>query len=207
MNPWLDIPLADYEAHMALPTVGQTELLADVFQQAIERYAPRSVALLGCAGGNGLDRVPLAVERIVAIDINPQFVDRARERYGQKLPNLELLVDDLERPTFDIEPVELAYAGLVFEYVAVDKVLTNLRSLLLPGGVLVAVLQLPGRARAVTPSPYRSLESLAPLMDLVSPQQFRELAARAGFDAGAASEATACGGKSFHIQHLIVGQA
>ena len=27
-NPWLTIPLADYEAHMALPQVGQAQLLA-----------------------------------------------------------------------------------------------------------------------------------------------------------------------------------
>jgi hypothetical protein len=25
-NPWLDIPLGDYEAHMALPAVGQSQL-------------------------------------------------------------------------------------------------------------------------------------------------------------------------------------
>jgi len=30
-NPWLTIPLADYEAHMTLPQVGQARLLADLF--------------------------------------------------------------------------------------------------------------------------------------------------------------------------------
>jgi hypothetical protein len=28
-NPWLDIPLADYEGHMALPAIGQSRLIAD----------------------------------------------------------------------------------------------------------------------------------------------------------------------------------
>jgi hypothetical protein len=28
-NPWLEIPLANYEAHMALPTIGQMRLIAE----------------------------------------------------------------------------------------------------------------------------------------------------------------------------------
>ena len=33
-QPWLQIPLADYEAHMALPDIGQAQMLADLLQQA-----------------------------------------------------------------------------------------------------------------------------------------------------------------------------
>jgi DNA-binding transcriptional ArsR family regulator len=50
-NPWLDIPLADYEAHMALPTIGQDRLIADHLSALIRTYEPSSVAILGCAGG------------------------------------------------------------------------------------------------------------------------------------------------------------
>jgi len=28
-SPWLTIPLEDYEAHMALPAVGQSQILAE----------------------------------------------------------------------------------------------------------------------------------------------------------------------------------
>ena len=49
-NPWLDIPLADYEAHMALPTVGQQQLIADQLGTLIGTYSPSSVAIIGCAG-------------------------------------------------------------------------------------------------------------------------------------------------------------
>lgn len=42
-NPWLDIPLADYEGHMSLPHVGQAVLLGDVFEGALrEGRVPRS---------------------------------------------------------------------------------------------------------------------------------------------------------------------
>jgi hypothetical protein len=56
-NPWLDIPLSDYEAHIALPGVAQTQLLADILAGQLQSLQPTSLAVLGCAGGtasNGL---------------------------------------------------------------------------------------------------------------------------------------------------------
>ena len=48
-SPWLDIPLADYEAHMALATVGQAQLIAHELDGLVRTHAPRSVAVIGCA--------------------------------------------------------------------------------------------------------------------------------------------------------------
>jgi hypothetical protein len=56
-SPWLEIPLADYEAHMADPSVGQAPFLADLLDGMVGEYLPASIAIVGCAGGNGLDRV------------------------------------------------------------------------------------------------------------------------------------------------------
>jgi hypothetical protein len=75
-NPWLDIPLGDYEAHMALPAIGQSQLIADELDILVRTYAPSSVAILGCAGGNGFERlIDTSVSRVVGIDINPQYID------------------------------------------------------------------------------------------------------------------------------------
>ena len=51
-NPWLSIPLADYEGHMNAPQVHQLEALSDLFAEALTQRRPESVALLGIAGGN-----------------------------------------------------------------------------------------------------------------------------------------------------------
>lgn len=73
-NPWLQIPLSDYETHMALPHVRQAELLSSIFGSALDTYAPRSIALLGCAGGNGLEQLEgRELGRVVAVDINPVY--------------------------------------------------------------------------------------------------------------------------------------
>jgi len=115
-NPWLDISLADYEGHMALPTVGQARLLSDVFASALSRYEPRSVAVLGCAGGNGFDRVSSKMtERVVGVDLNPDYVLNARTRFDHRIPLLELLVGDVQKDEFSFAPVELVFAGLLFE--------------------------------------------------------------------------------------------
>jgi SAM-dependent methyltransferase len=197
-NPWLSIALADYEAHMALPQVGQAELLAQVLGRAVRRYAPRSVAVLGCAGGNGFDGVP-AGTRLVGIDVNPDYVAVARERHGARA-GLELYVGDVSAE-LPFAPVELAFAGLLFEYVDSAAALSSLAAKLVPGGVLVTVLQLPSAAVAeITPSPYRSLAALAPCMTLVAPGVLEETARTLGFAAVHSEIQTASGGKQFAVQ-------
>ena len=94
---WLTIPLEDYEAHMALPAVGQAQMLAEQLAILIERHAPASVAVMGCAGGNGLERFEsTCVQRVVAVDINPQYIAVSKIRYANRLANLELRCADVE---------------------------------------------------------------------------------------------------------------
>jgi SAM-dependent methyltransferase len=198
-NPWLAIPLADYEAHTALPEVGQADLLANVLADAVRVHAPRSVAVLGCAGGNGFDRVPPGT-RLVGIDMNPDYVSAARTRHGARA-GIELYVGDVAADELPFAPVELAYAGLLFEYVEPAVALRRLAAKLQPGAVLVAVLQLPSAAQAeVTPSPYTSLAALVPRMRLVPPAALASAAFAEGFASIGDVLATASGGKQFTVQ-------
>jgi hypothetical protein len=97
-NPWLQIPLSDYETHMALPNVRQAQLLADILGRALNQYAPRSLALLGCAGGNGLEQVVnRMVDRIVAVDINPAYIEHVRTRWSGRIAGLDLVVGDVQK--------------------------------------------------------------------------------------------------------------
>ena len=69
--PRREIPISDYEAHMALPSIGQGQLLSTTLQQVVSAFRPRSLAVLGAAGGNGLDALdPVVVRRVVAVDFN-----------------------------------------------------------------------------------------------------------------------------------------
>ena len=197
-NPWLDIPLADYEAHMALPEVGQAALLADALAAAVEQHAPRSVAVLGCAGGNGFERVPRGT-RLVGVDLNAAYLDVARSRFGDR-HGLELYCADVVEDALPFAPVDLAFAGLLFEYTRPGAVLDRLAAKLEPRGVLIAVLQLPSTAAPVTPSPYASLSRLAASMRLVSPDALALSAAAHDYSHLRTETVTASGGKQFAIQ-------
>lgn len=200
MNPWLSIPLADYEGHMALPHVAQSGLLADLLAAAVQRHRPHSVAVLGCAGGNGFERVPPPL-RLVGIDLNPAYVAAARQRFAHRNPPPELYVADLQTQPIDCAPVDLVFAGLLFEYVTIAQVLQRIPALLTASGVLVTVVQRPSATVAeVTPSPFTSLTRLVPALHLVAPEALRASADTIGLIEIAAETTTAAGGKQFRVQ-------
>ena len=62
-NPWLSIPLEDYEGHMGSEGVRQLRALAELFKCALDLCLPESVAVLGVAGGNGLEQIDCTVTK------------------------------------------------------------------------------------------------------------------------------------------------
>ena len=201
-SPWLDIPLADYEGHMALPSVGQADMLATQFGELLASWTPESAAVIGCAGGNGFDRVRAAVtKRLVGIDINPHYIQELAYRYAATIPGLELYVRDIQEPLLGIRPVRFIYAALVMEYVDPAAVLRNLGSLCSPDAILAVVLQLPSTLAApVTDSPFVRLKQLAPLLRLVPPDELTACAAAHGFAHLATRHLTVAAGKQFALQ-------
>jgi SAM-dependent methyltransferase len=198
-NPWLYIPLADYEAHMALPTVAQAEMLAEELEIAIRQHVPDSCAIIGCAGGNGFEELAVAgVRRIVGIDLNPDYVAAARQRHAG-IAGLELHVADAQRLVTECAPVALVFAGLVFEYVDVAATLATLRTLCVAGGELVIVLQGAGSHAPVTPSRYASLATLAGALTLRHSDAVAEQCVEAGFAHMRTRTRTLPSGKHFEV--------
>ena len=200
-NPWTEIPLADYEGHMSQPSVGQAQMLDEVFGQDLQVYAPGSVAVLGCAGGNGFKRlIGSPVKRAVEVDINPLNLKELRNRFGVAIPGLELICGDLLDASVNFAPVQLVHAALVFEYVEPARLLQRIREWLLPDGVLTAVLQIPTKNMAeITPTPFASLSRLGPLMKLVLPAILSRHAGRAGLVEESAEVITPGTGKEFFV--------
>jgi trans-aconitate methyltransferase len=186
---------------MALPEIAQARMLADELESAVRQHAPSSVAIIGCSGGNGFERlIGTTVERIVGIDINPTYVAAAQARFGTQLPKLALYVADIQDAMPNITPVAMIFAGLIFEYVGLRAAMHNLLRLCGPDGTLVAVLQAPSAdAAPVSPSPYRSLQRLAPAMRLRNAHEVRDAAIEAGFASAATRSLTLPSGKSFIV--------
>src|SRR5436305_9182848 len=101
-NPWLSIPLGDYEGHMGSAGVRQLTVLAELFKCALDCCSPESVAVLGVAGGNGLEQIDCAAtKRIVGVDINQGYLEEVQRRFGT-LPGLELHCRDLAERDFSL---------------------------------------------------------------------------------------------------------
>jgi SAM-dependent methyltransferase len=197
-NPWLAIPLNDYEGHMGPAGVAQSDALAELFECALRRTRPESVAILGVAGGNGLERIsPDVTARVCAVDINPLYLEAVRRRYGN-LPGLELHCVDLAKPVAGLPPVRLVHAALIFEHAGIEGCLRNAVSLVAPGGSLSVVLQMPSaQAPGVGVSPYPSVQALAGEFRLVDPAQLRGALAASSFRQSWETQRQLAGGKAF----------
>jgi len=176
-NPWLQIPACDYEAHMASPEVAQTQALSKLMASALKEHSPASLAVIGCTTGNGFEHIDHThTHRVVGVDINAAYLAVLKTRFADRIPRLELIEADITSPDFELDPVSMVFAALVFEYLNVAVALCKITRCLAPGGILVAVLQLPSpESTPVTATRYRSLELLAPIMNLISPSEFSRM--------------------------------
>jgi trans-aconitate methyltransferase len=207
VNPWLEIPLWHYEAHMSDPGIAQAPMLVEELLLAVERHDAKSVAVVGCAGGNGFHQLrATGIERAVGIDINPTYIEAVRRRHGH-WTGLELHIADVQEPLPTIAPVDLVYAALIFEYVDVAATLDSLATLGGSTGWLVVVLQLPSSALpTVSASPYRTLDALAPVMQLRTPQELRDAASAAGLKFVSERTVTLPSGKPFAVLDFTQGR-
>lgn len=176
-NQWLDIKLDEYENHMSMPSIRQSQYLAEYFSKVINNYKPKSAALIGCSGGNGLASIAASsIERIVCVDINPNFLSSSKERFADSFKESEFIVSDITADEFTFNSVDLIFVGLVFEYVQIDIAVKKLAKLLNKKGKLVAVLQLHNpNIPEVSPSPFKNLEILNDIFSFVSENEFLKL--------------------------------
>jgi len=203
-NPWLSIPLDAYEGHMDLPQVGQLAFLRQTLQVSLQRLQPSSFLYLGAASGNGLEAVdPEITRQVMAVDINPDYLQAAKNRYAANLPQLETLVVDLQEDISALSgEYDLIYAGLLFEYLPPAGLLNKVADWLTSDGQLLVVLQEENcQLPEVSPSPFTCLQSLGSIMQLVPVEEFSHWAEKAGLRELRGQKMTLDSGKCFYIGH------
>jgi SAM-dependent methyltransferase len=181
-EPWLKIPAEDYEGHMSSPQVGQLAALSDALAEACARSRPGRLLVIGCATGNGLERVDSRVtRRVVGIDVNPRYLELAQERLGDSCTGLELVCADVERHEFAPGSFDLIFAGLILEYVRPNRLLDRMADWIADDGRCSVVVQLPDTEHAlVSETEFESLRALAPVMQLLTAPEVERLVTNAG---------------------------
>jgi len=157
-------------------------MLADELAGLLQIHPPRSVAVIGCAGGNGFERIdPQHTHRVVGVDVNPEYLACAQRRFDGVYRSLELICADVQTSPLTFAPVDLMFAALIFEYVDVSTTLANLTAGLRPGATLAVLVQLPAAGKApVTATPFASLAALSAIMRLTPPEEVIGAARGAG---------------------------
>lgn len=185
---------------MNAPAVDQLAALSALFGEALALRRPASVAVLGVAGGNGLERIdPAQTKRIVGVDFNSDYLAAVRVRFAS-LPGLELHCADLVSQRLEIEPAELVHAALVFEHAGLDLCFENALRLKAAGGALSVVLQLPSAsAQAVSPTGYASIQQLGERFAFVEPAHLSARLAERGLRLERERRCALPGGKAFWL--------
>ncbi len=204
-NPWLEVSAEDYEGHMGHPHVAQLDFLASVLRELLEDLRPESLAVPGSAMGTGFEHIdPGVTLRVLALDIQGEYLRILRKRHGERLPGLHALETDLSDFEYDGESFDLVYAALIFEYLDPAMLVRRLSGWLRQGGTLATVLQLPVEEQVnVSDTPFEGVRILEPMIQLVDPEALKGAAASAGLHLRGETVRRLDSGKEFHVARFI----
>lgn len=117
-NPWKEIGLDDYEAHMGLDSVSQLQAMNRMMKEQFSTCPAASVMILGVAGGNGLEHIGgQGFRKVYGVDINETYLQTYAGRYPALKGVLETVCADLTRETERLPHAELLIANLLIEYI------------------------------------------------------------------------------------------
>ena len=120
-NPWEEIRLTDYEAHMRLDSVRQLQAMNKIMADQWTACPAASAMLLGAAGGNGLEHVrPDQFRDLWCIDINADYLAALRARFPQLGSCLRCLRLDLTEQAELLPQADLLIANLLIEYIGYE---------------------------------------------------------------------------------------
>lgn len=152
-NPWEKVSLEDYENHMKLSTVQQLQKLNEIMKSQIYKYNIKKVAILGVAGGNGLEHIDSSKIKIVyGIDINENYLDTCKEKYKYLKDCLILKKLDLSNLANDLPMTDIIIANLFIEYIGIDIFIQQLSKNFPP--YVSCVIQKNSDISFVSDSPY-----------------------------------------------------
>ena len=121
INPWEEVSLEDYENHMKLSTVQQLQNLNEIMKSQIYKYNISTVAILGVAGGNGLEHIDTSkIKKVYGIDINQNYLNVCKEKYKRLKDYLVLEKLDLSDISNELPATDIVIANLFIEYIGID---------------------------------------------------------------------------------------
>ena len=166
-NAWNFIKPDDYDAHMSHPNVAQTQMLNMIIKEQFEllpqeQRSVSCVAILGITNGNGLEYViPCEIAKVIGIDINKNFLDECKARYGNIKSRLNLFQLDLTKDTNEavkvISECGLIIANLLIKHIHLDNFIKILAGLPRKNQIISCVIQINPDGVAVSKSGFEHI--------------------------------------------------
>ena len=204
-NPWLEIPLDDYERHMSHSLVGQSLLLNSLTKKYLDKIKPQIAIFLGIAGGNGLEHIDRNITRIVyGIDINQDYLDTVFKRYHHSIESLQLLNLDIVKNSESIYKADFVWAALVLEYTGIDKAFEFSKNNIRKDGHLMVSIQSNNHRQSVSPTGIDSVKKAGEIFSIVNPEKLLSKAAEIGFLLVEKEENFLPNGKSIITFHFVI---
>jgi hypothetical protein len=204
-NPWIHIPLEDYERHMSHHMVGQSALLNALTKKYLVEIKPATAFFLGVSGGNGLEHIDNQITKsLYGIDINSDYLHTASVRYKQSIPSLQLLNLDISKNTETICQADFIWAALVLEYTGIEKALAFSTNNICKGGHLIVSIQSNYNVSSVSPTGIESVKKAGEIFSLVDPNELLSKATVVGFSLIWKEENFLPNGKSIITFHFVV---
>lgn len=194
MNPWENVSLSDYEEHMKSTGVSQLQMLNAIMKEQIRSFDARSIAVLGVAGGNGLEYAGEKAD-VYGIDINQEYLDACAKRFSG-MKRLRLVRADLADTGASLPKTEFVIADLIIEYAGIDIFMAQLEKI---GPKRVScVIQKNGGVSFVSKSGYEdSFEGISKLHADIEKEALAKSMKKAGFGISLEKAYALPGGKQF----------
>jgi predicted TPR repeat methyltransferase len=181
-NPWMEIPIDDYEQHMSHSSVGQLSLLSSLTKKYLTKIKPATCLFIGIAGGNGLEHIDNDISKnVIGIDINQKYLDVSFKRYRDRIDSLRLLELDITKNTNQICSADFIWAALILEYIGIDKCLEFSKNNILPGGHFIATIQSNNNLQSVSPTGIESVKKAGLIFKVIEPKTMLDKAKVFGF--------------------------
>jgi 2-polyprenyl-3-methyl-5-hydroxy-6-metoxy-1,4-benzoquinol methylase len=203
-NPWLHIPLEDYERHMSHQLVGQSTLLNALTKKYLDEIKPATVVFLGISGGNGLEHIDNKItQHVHGIDINQDYLDTASKRYKHKILSLQLVNLDIAEHSESICKADFIWAALVLEYTGIAKALAFCTNNIRKEGHLVVSIQSNNNKQTVSPTGIESVKKAGEIFSIIDPEEMLSKAAEKGFRLIGKEDNILPNGKSIITFHFV----
>lgn len=204
VNPWIEVPLEDYENHMSHSSVGQLGVLSALTKKYLNSIKPKECLFLGIAGGNGLEHIDNNItKKVIGIDINQDYLNTSYERYNDKIASLELVNFDITKEEVVLCKADFIWAALVLEYTGVEKSLEFAKKNLNAGGHFIVSIQSNNGVQSVSETGIEAVKKVGDIFQLINPDVLISKAVEIGLKLIGNEEFFFQNGKSLKTFHLV----